>query len=211
MGAVRACMRSGELERLGSGETDPKKLVRKGGRMNCKICENEVSCSLSPFCSFECGDYYIQNNQFAKSIVRKDLNYGKCSVCGIYIYTRNRRKYCSIDCQKVYANAHNRRETMPFKYRNEILRKYNYLCIYCGEEANAIDHIYPVSKGGRTIKENLVAACKSCNSTASNKTFESLEKKKQYILSKRNITNHEYQEDLITDYKRPKWHSIVNF
>ena len=38
------------------------------------------------------------------------------------------------------------------------------MCVYCGNEAIAIDHFIPISKGGRNEVGNLVPACTSCNS-----------------------------------------------
>lgn len=38
-------------------------------------------------------------------------------------------------------------------------------CAYCGEEAESPerDHVQPLSNGGKTVAENIVPACKSCN------------------------------------------------
>jgi 5-methylcytosine-specific restriction enzyme A len=40
-------------------------------------------------------------------------------------------------------------------------------CYYCGStvsyEELTMDHLVPLSRGGRSSKENLVPACKSCN------------------------------------------------
>jgi 5-methylcytosine-specific restriction endonuclease McrA len=40
-------------------------------------------------------------------------------------------------------------------------------CAYCGERvppsALTMDHVVPVSRGGRSVKGNVVAACKECN------------------------------------------------
>lgn len=47
-------------------------------------------------------------------------------------------------------------------------------CVYCGTKESivgelTIDHIIPISKGGSGTAENLVKACKSCNSKKTNK------------------------------------------
>jgi 5-methylcytosine-specific restriction endonuclease McrA len=39
------------------------------------------------------------------------------------------------------------------------------LCNYCDDEATAIDHFFPISKGGPDDEDNLVPACKTCNSS----------------------------------------------
>lgn len=42
-------------------------------------------------------------------------------------------------------------------------------CFYCGGEAATLDHVIPIAKGGRHSIGNLVAACKSCNSSKKDK------------------------------------------
>ena len=39
----------------------------------------------------------------------------------------------------------------------------SYLCQYCGNDAESIDHIVPKSKGGLHEWSNVVACCKKCN------------------------------------------------
>lgn len=38
------------------------------------------------------------------------------------------------------------------------------ICHYCGDEATTADHVIPRSLGGSDDMDNLVAACRSCNS-----------------------------------------------
>ena len=50
------------------------------------------------------------------------------------------------------------------KIRQRILIRDGYCCQYCGDEnANTVDHVIPISKGGTDEPENLVAACSRCN------------------------------------------------
>lgn len=42
-------------------------------------------------------------------------------------------------------------------------------CVYCGRNANTVDHIIPISKGGKNEYDNLVPCCKSCNSSKKDK------------------------------------------
>lgn len=47
------------------------------------------------------------------------------------------------------------------------VRKSNTKCYYCGceveEGKRTVDHLQPVSRGGLTVENNLVMACKDCN------------------------------------------------
>lgn len=47
----------------------------------------------------------------------------------------------------------------------DIVRKYNYRCAYCGRKCYlTVDHVIPVSKGGEHSPCNIVPACVECNS-----------------------------------------------
>lgn len=56
--------------------------------------------------------------------------------------------------------------------RLKILKRDNYICAYCGGEANSVDHIHPVEHGGTDDENNLVAACTPCNSQKKDKINE---------------------------------------
>jgi 5-methylcytosine-specific restriction endonuclease McrA len=44
-------------------------------------------------------------------------------------------------------------------------------CTFCGSTENiTIEHLTPLIKGGTNVKENLAAACKSCNSRKQDRT-----------------------------------------
>ena len=49
------------------------------------------------------------------------------------------------------------------KRRAIILKMHDYCCVYCGDDANTVDHVIPTSRGGTDDPMNLVAACNSCN------------------------------------------------
>ena len=46
-----------------------------------------------------------------------------------------------------------------------VLKRDCYTCAYCGEPANEVDHIQPRVIGGTDDLDNLVAACRRCNSS----------------------------------------------
>ena len=41
------------------------------------------------------------------------------------------------------------------------------ICYYCGEKVGSaeltMDHIIPIARGGKSVRPNLVPACKTCN------------------------------------------------
>jgi 5-methylcytosine-specific restriction endonuclease McrA len=67
------------------------------------------------------------------------------------------------------------------KWRHDFYTANNWRCWFCGIEllgkgnelnAPTVDHLLPWSRGGRNGEDNLVAACKSCNSRKHNMTLE---------------------------------------
>ncbi|KAJ8448572.1 hypothetical protein Cgig2_012216 [Carnegiea gigantea] len=64
------------------------------------------------------------------------------------------------------------------KIRNTLSRKNlfyrdDYMCQYCSATSNlTVDHVVPISQGGKWEWENLVTACAKCNSRKGKKTLE---------------------------------------
>lgn len=57
--------------------------------------------------------------------------------------------------------------------RNNIFRRDNYSCCYCGATSNlTLDHVVPRSMGGRDTWTNLVTACQDCNAKKGNHLLE---------------------------------------
>lgn len=53
---------------------------------------------------------------------------------------------------------------VPAKAWHEILNYFGHRCAYCGGHADTQDHLDAISRGGRHVPENVVPACRSCNS-----------------------------------------------
>jgi len=50
------------------------------------------------------------------------------------------------------------------QFRDTIKYSFGGLCAYCrSERATTVDHLRPKSKGGSSLRSNLVPACRSCN------------------------------------------------
>ncbi|HUP66067.1 MAG TPA: HNH endonuclease [Thermoanaerobaculia bacterium] len=85
------------------------------------------------------------------------------------------------------------RQEIKFSRANIYLRDRN-RCQYCGKRFPAselsLDHVVPISRGGRSSWENVVCACLPCNVRKGNK-----------ILSESEIA-------LIRKPEKPKWHPL---
>ena len=58
----------------------------------------------------------------------------------------------------------------------EVLKRDGYKCKICGVSASdgaklEVDHIIPISKGGKTVIDNLQTLCRSCNRGKSDKDY----------------------------------------
>ena len=54
--------------------------------------------------------------------------------------------------------------TAKRQFRNSIRQAFGGLCIYCRcKTADTLDHLKPKSKGGSSLRSNLVPSCLSCN------------------------------------------------
>lgn len=71
----------------------------------------------------------------------------------------------------VYSAHHN----VPLT-RENVLKRDGYACVYCGYDDNirnlTMDHVIPKSKGGPNSWDNLVTACKHCNSEKGDLSLE---------------------------------------
>ena len=57
--------------------------------------------------------------------------------------------------------------------RSRILRRDQFICQYCNQEATTVDHVVPRRLGGNDSDENLVASCRRCNLSKGGRFFVS--------------------------------------
>ena len=58
------------------------------------------------------------------------------------------------------------------RYRQSIYEAWNHKCAYCKEEATSLDHIIPRFKSGSSNRNNLIPACRRCNSNKASMRME---------------------------------------
>ena len=66
---------------------------------------------------------------------------------------------------------------VPYRSRASMSRRAvfvrdNFMCQYCGRAAENVDHIIPRSRGGGHTWDNVVAACRPCNSRKEDRMLE---------------------------------------
>ena len=56
-------------------------------------------------------------------------------------------------------------------FRNRILQRDGYVCYYCGQDADQVDHVIPISQAPELVvsADNSVACCKRCNTSKGNR------------------------------------------
>lgn len=58
------------------------------------------------------------------------------------------------------------------RYRQSIYEAWNHKCAYCKADATSLDHIIPRFKSGSSNRNNLVPACRTCNSNKASTKME---------------------------------------
>lgn len=74
---------------------------------------------------------------------------------------------------------------IPEGLRTEVKGRKGLLCVYCGGEGEALDHVHPWSHRPEHDFENLVPSCGRCNSIAGNRVFASFPEKQAFIRQRR--------------------------
>lgn len=68
-------------------------------------------------------------------------------------------------------------EDRPALSRSMVFARDRHVCAYCGGRfggsALEMEHVIPSSRGGRTVWQNVVSACRACNQRKGNRTPES--------------------------------------
>ena len=57
--------------------------------------------------------------------------------------------------------------------RSRVLRRDQFICQYCNQEATTVDHVIPRRLGGLDSDDNLVASCTRCNLSKGGRFFVS--------------------------------------
>jgi 5-methylcytosine-specific restriction endonuclease McrA len=143
-GLSTACIVSRVVTKIGPGRRERREMVARG----------------SAWCS-ECAAWLSLG----------DVRNGKC------------RSHINEEARRIYARnaaAVARRKSVrkrnldpvPEWWREEKFEEFGGLCAYgCGRPAAALDHVWPVAKGGESRPDNLVPSCVTCNSSKKDRDY----------------------------------------
>ena len=59
------------------------------------------------------------------------------------------------------------KRTTKHRFRARIFEAWASSCAYCTDPADTLDHVLPRVRGGLTVAENLIPACRRCNGAKS--------------------------------------------
>jgi predicted restriction endonuclease len=149
--------------------------------------------------TIECNRFYFRNiekyelyeNALCEKVRTKNINKVNLTIMIDYRSNMGRNYYSDFryynsddmvelleDARVVRKNkerASYQRSLMSMSLRYDVLKRDNYKCCICGASARMdgvkleVDHIKPISKGGKTVLNNLQTLCMDCNRGKSNK------------------------------------------
>ena len=117
---------------------------------------------------------YKQRN-YVKSAYKVNVQTNYYEYNYIYIVKRyNQLAEINFECTLKEYHSKNQRKLVTRELRERIMERDDYTCQLCGkympdEVGLQIDHIIPVSKGGKSVESNLRVLCSKCNGSKSNK------------------------------------------
>ena len=89
----------------------------------------------------------------------------------------NELRAINYECTLNEYKSKGQRKLMTQELRRKVIERDNYTCQNCGkympdEVGLQIDHIVPISKGGKSVFSNLQVLCSKCNGSKSNKVLK---------------------------------------
>lgn len=84
--------------------------------------------------------------------------------------------------------------------RKMVLERDNCICYFCGNYGDTLEHLLPISKGGKTNLENCVCACKKCNEQKGNMT----ESQYQKWLNDQHLKEEKYRKLMMEIFSSPR-------
>lgn len=118
-------------------------------------------------------DWYEKNKMTFTEYHKKWYEENKANVSSkAKSYREHNKEKCKVFLQRYKAKKLLLPSTLTVEQWEKIKLDFNNRCAYCGSNKQlAQEHFVAVSKGGEYSHNNIVPACKSCNSSKSDKSF----------------------------------------
>jgi len=88
-------------------------------------------------------------------------------------YPKSNRNFSTSPSSKKLHKQNSERQKITNALRYKVMRRDGFQCVLCGATGRdsqlQVDHIIPISKGGKTQLNNLRTLCRRCNSGKGNK------------------------------------------
>jgi 5-methylcytosine-specific restriction endonuclease McrA len=180
----KACRKQYKID---NKEKIQKQSIKYYNTNKSKILKNQKNAYLNGRYKYH-SLYYEQNKE---SILENRKNYRKANIEKITMgkqthyknhiedYKMRSKKYFQNN-KDVFRKAYHKRKsremsvlaTLTIEEWDIIKKDFNYKCAYCGEEKPlAQEHFIPLVKGGEYTSDNIIPACKNCNSSKKQSDF----------------------------------------
>ena len=148
------------------------KRAKDGHGSWCKFCKNEKNIKWAK-----------ENRQATNKIVKRWRQNNKEKVAQAKSEWRKNNKEKHLE-QKRKWNKNNKEKSALYSAKRRALKRsgdialvtatdmkklYSKDCIYCGSKGEQIDHVIPLSRGGRHAIGNLASSCTKCNQSKGSK------------------------------------------
>lgn len=118
---------------------------------------------------------WMKNNRLHRISYKKKYRQDNAEYISAYMkdwYKRNPHKYSELSNRRRAREACVDTRRVSNSEWDKIVKRYNCSCFYCGAKQEVtMDHVVPISRGGRHAIGNLIPACMTCNSSKWNKTI----------------------------------------
>ena len=140
-----------------------EKRTKTGLQSACKACQNDRGKKR-----------YSQIKEHAKSMAKeyRQNNYTKRIEIERKSRLKNKEKYRTFRSQRQSYRNYILNEKRFLILPKELRKIYSSECFKCGsKDSQSLDHIIPLSKGGRHSIGNIMTLCISCNASKGSKTL----------------------------------------
>lgn len=88
------------------------------------------------------------------------------------------------------------------RYRNAIYEAWDHRCGYCGECATSLDHIIPRFRSGSSNRNNLIPACRRCNTNKASSKMEDWYQQQEFFSQENMNKIHAWMQKEFADFSQ---------